>query len=175
MIYYYTSLNAKQLITVKAGTNILAGDINTFAAAGNGGIILLNANGTITVGKIDSSAPGNGGNVTADNRSTSGNITVSQINAQSRDIGIGGNVDIQTKKFFRSLNSFTDRNGVDASISTAGNPGDINGGTIVIRHGGAGLIPFVVGDSMTNGTKGAITRGNSNSDQTISRGKLFRI
>ncbi|PSB24876.1 hypothetical protein C7B69_13125, partial [filamentous cyanobacterium Phorm 46] len=89
-------------IELNAGTNIAAGDINT-SAAGNGGSIFLDATGSINVGKIDSSAAGNAGNVTAYNRSTAGNITVSQINAQSFGSGTGGNVDIQTGRFFRSL------------------------------------------------------------------------
>jgi filamentous hemagglutinin family protein len=115
-----TSPNNGGNIALSAGTNILAGDINT-SSAGNGGSILLDATGSITVGKIDSSAQGNAGNVTAYNRSNSGNITVSQINAQSSlGKGTGGNVDIQMGGFFRSLNSFTDRNGINASISTGG-------------------------------------------------------
>src|SRR5919202_1719053 len=135
-----TSPNNGGKIELRAGTNILAGDINTSSAAGNGGSILLDATGS---------------------------ITVNQINAQSLGSGIGGNVEIQMGKFFRSLTSFTDRNKINASISTAGNPGDSNGGKIVISHGGAGLTPFIVGDSATNGTKGAITRGNSDPIQTI--------
>jgi hypothetical protein len=63
------------------------------------------------------------------------------------------------------LSSFTDKNGINASISTAGGTG---GGDIVIRHdGGARDIPFVVGfdggDSASNGTAGAITTGSGNS------------
>ena len=166
-----TSPNNGGNITVNAGTNILAGDINTSGA--NGGSVFLDATGSITVGKIDSSAQGNAGNVTAYNRNTSGDISVSEVNAQSFASGTGGNVEIETGRFFRSLNSFTDRNSIDASISTAGNPGDINGGKIVIRHGGAGLRPFIVGDSTTNGTTGAITRGNPNSIQTISPNKSY--
>ncbi|WP_442927821.1 beta strand repeat-containing protein, partial [Microcoleus sp. A003_D6] len=167
-----TSPNNGGNIALSAGTNITAGDINT-SSAGNGGSILLDATGSINVGKIDSSAQGNAGNVTAYNRSTSGNITVSLINAQSRS-GIGGNVEILMGGFFRSLNSFTDRNSIDASISTAGSPGDANGGTIIIRHGGLGLTPFIVGDSTTNGTAGAITRGNSAPIQTILRDNSYR-
>jgi hypothetical protein len=93
-----TSPNNGGNIALSAGTNILAGDINT-SSAGNGGSILLDATGSITVRKIDSSAQGNAGNVTAYNRSNSGNITVSQINAQSRS-GIGGNVEILMGGFF---------------------------------------------------------------------------
>ncbi|WP_445305498.1 MULTISPECIES: CHAT domain-containing protein [unclassified Microcoleus] len=169
-----TSPNNGGNIDLNAGTNITAGDINT-SSAGNGGSILLDATGSITVGKIDSSAQGNAGNVTAYNRSAAGDITASLINAQSSlGKGTGGNVEIQMGRFFRSLNSFTDSNGINASISTAGNPGDSSGGTIIIRHGGAGLTPFIVGDSATNGTAGAITRGNSNPIQTILRDNSYR-
>jgi len=104
-----TSPNNGGNIALSAGTNIAAGDINT-SSAGNGGSILLDATGSITVGKIDSSAEGNAGNVTAYNRSAAGDITASQINAQSSlGKGTGGNVEIQMGRFFRSLNSFTDR------------------------------------------------------------------
>ncbi|MEG5006536.1 CHAT domain-containing protein [Microcoleus sp. B5-C4] len=168
-----TSPNNGGNIALNAGTNITAGDINT-SSAGDGGSILLDATGSITVGKIDSSAQGNAGNVTAYNRSATGDITVSQINAQSSlGKGTGGNVEILMGRFFRSLNSFTDSNGINASISTAGSPGDSSGGTIIIRHGGAGLTPFIVGDSATNGTAGAITRGNSNPIQTILRDNSY--
>ncbi|WP_445300729.1 MULTISPECIES: CHAT domain-containing protein [unclassified Microcoleus] len=168
-----TSPNNGGNIDLNAGTNITAGDINT-SSAGDGGSILLDATGSITVGKIDSSAQGNAGNVTAYNRSATGDITVSQINAQSSlGKGTGGNVEILMGRFFRSLNSFTDSNGINASISTAGSPGDSSGGTIIIRHGGAGLTPFIVGDSATNGTAGAITRGNSNPIQTILRDNSY--
>ncbi|MEG5080374.1 CHAT domain-containing protein [Microcoleus sp. AT8-B4] len=168
-----TSPNNGGNIDLNAGTNITAGDINT-SSAGNGGSILLDATGSINVGKIDSSAKGNAGNVTAYNRSAAGDITASLINAQSSlGKGTGGNVEIRMGRFFRSLNSFTDSNGINASISTAGSPGDSSGGTIIIRHGGAGLTPFIVGDSATNGTAGAITRGNSNPIQTILRDNSY--
>ena len=71
-----TSPNNGGKIELRAGTNILAGDINTSSAAGNGGSILLDATGS---------------------------ITVNQINAQSQGSDIGGNVEIQMGKFFRSL------------------------------------------------------------------------
>ncbi|MCC3451836.1 MAG: filamentous hemagglutinin N-terminal domain-containing protein [Microcoleus sp. PH2017_39_LGB_O_B] len=136
-----TSPNNGGNIDLNAGTNITAGDINS-SADGNAGNILLDANGNINAGKIDSSAGGNAGDVRAINRSSAGNIVVSQINAESRGTGTGGNVGILTENFFRSPNSFIDRNGINASISTAGSLGDASGGTIIIRHGGAGITPF---------------------------------
>jgi CHAT domain-containing protein len=134
-------------------------------ASGNiaGGRISLIARDAITVGQLNSSAlTGDGGNVFLD---PIGDIQVDSINAQGGANGRGGTVDITTNQFFRSLSSFTDQNGIDASISTAGGTG---GGDIIIRHdGGARDIPFVVGfaggDSVSNGTAGAITTGSGNS------------
>ncbi|MEW6496581.1 MAG: CHAT domain-containing protein, partial [Cyanobacteriota bacterium] len=68
----------------------------------------------------------------------------------------GGTVDITTDSDFRATNTFTDRNGTRASISTSGGTG---GGDITIRHGGNGITPFDVGDAITNGTDGTITSG----------------
>lgn len=39
---------------------------------------------------------------------------------------------------------------------------------MIIRHGGNGITPFVVGNAETNGTTGAITTGNAAPEQTIS-------
>lgn len=124
----------------------------------DGGNISVTAN-SINAGVIDSSSTSvNGGNVKLDSEN---DIQVASINAQAGTGGKGGNVDISTDKFFRATGTFTDQNGVNASISTAGGTGD---GSIIIRHdGGARLIPFDVGDATTNGTAGAITTGSGNS------------
>jgi hypothetical protein len=66
---------------------------------------------------------------------------------------------------FRASSSFRNLNGTTASISTSG---AIAGGPVVIRHGGAGITPFTVGDTSKNGTAGAITTGNIFPLQTIS-------
>jgi filamentous hemagglutinin family protein len=161
-----TSSNNGGNIDLNAGTKITTGDINT-SAFNRGGNIFFDANGDIDAGKIDSSSSGNGGDVSIINRNSSSNTIVNLISAQSMVSGTGGDVFIRGQRFFRSTGSITDRNGIDASISTAGNPGDIDGGTIVIYHGGAGITPFIVGDSAINGTAGAITRGNSHPIQTI--------
>ncbi|NER49789.1 MAG: CHAT domain-containing protein, partial [Symploca sp. SIO1A3] len=126
-----------------------------------GGIALTSNNGHIITEILDSSTLGDGGNVTLD---ALGNITVNHINAQSFGIGTGGNVDITTPSFFQANSSFFDRNSINASISTAGG---FDGGTIIIRHGGGGITPFIVGDANTNGTQGAITRGNGAPRETI--------
>ena len=124
----------------------------------DGGNISVTAN-TINARVIDSSSISvNGGNVKLD---SDNDIQVASINAQGGTGGKGGNVDITTEQFFRATGTFTDQNGVNASISTAGGTGD---GSIIIRHdGGARLIPFDVGDATTNGTAGAITTGSGNS------------
>ncbi|MEW6494955.1 MAG: CHAT domain-containing protein [Cyanobacteriota bacterium] len=144
-------------INITTVNNIATGNITS-----TGGIAITSSSKHITTGILDSSAFGNGGNVILNAR---GNIEVSQINAQSLGSDRGGNVDITTESFFRATNSFVDRNGVNASLSTAGGA---EGGTIIIRHGGGGVTPFIVGDAGTNGTEGTITRGNATPEQTIS-------
>ncbi|MFM9267232.1 CHAT domain-containing protein [Tychonema sp. BBK16] len=167
-----TSANNGGNIDLNAGTNIITGNINA-SALNRGGIISFDATGNINAGKIESSSFGTGGDVRMTNRSSSSNTVVNQINTQSLGSGTGGNVLIQGQRFLRSTGSFTDRNGINASISTAGNPGSVDGGSITIYHQGLGLTPFIVGDSAINGTAGAITRGNSNSIQTILRDNSY--
>jgi CHAT domain-containing protein len=145
------------------GVNITTvNNIDTDNITSLGGIALTSNSSQITTGILDSSSLGNGGNVTLNAR---GNINVSQINAQSLGSSRGGNVDITTHSFFQATNSFQDRNGVNASISTAGGA---DGGSIIIRHAGGGVTPFILGNAEMNGTQGAITRGNTGPEQTIS-------
>lgn len=125
------------------------------------GGITLNSGRNITTGILNSSASGNGGNVTLN---APGNISVNQINTQSLVNGTGGNVNI-TSNSFQATNTFTDQNNLNASISTAGK---VDGGSIIITHGGDGVTPFIVGDASINGTAGAITRGNTAPIQIIS-------
>ncbi len=126
---------------------------NLISQSATGGEIAVKANISISAGIINSSGfTGNGGNVTLD---PSNDVQVKYINAQGGSSGRGGNVNITTERFFRATDSF-DRNGTLTSISTAG--GD-NSGNITIRHGGNGIIPFEVGNSLINGTNGAITSG----------------
>ncbi len=146
-------------LNIRTTNNITAQNITSAA-----GITLTSDKGEIQTGDLNSSSASNGGNVTLN---AGGNITLNQINAQSTGNGKGGNVDIGTEKYFRAVNSFLDRNGVNASISTAGGAGDI-GGTILIRHGGNGVTPFIVGNSAINGTAAAICRGTSVAESTIS-------
>ncbi len=144
-------------VTVTARTGVVTtGDINS--SGQSGGSVTVTAPTAITTGAINSSGSvGNGGNVTLD---PEGDIQVTSINAQGGGNGVGGTVDITTGQFFRATGTFTDQNGVNASISTAGGQG---GGPVIIRHGGGLLnIPFVVGDGSNNGTAGAITTGAGN-------------
>jgi CHAT domain-containing protein len=138
---------------------------------GKGGNILLNAASNITVGSrpiFSSSAISNAGDITLN--SASGNIQVAGIQAEGGTGGTGGNVDITTTQFFRATGSFPNLDGTNASIATGGVTG---GGSIIIRHGGQGITPFIVGDATTNGTAGAITTGNAFPIQTISPNQEF--
>jgi CHAT domain-containing protein len=144
-------------LSSKTGT-VSSGNLNS-SGANAGGNITVSARNGLTTGQINSRATSdNGGNVKLDSEN---DIQVASINAQGGTGGTGGNVDISTDKFFRATGTFTDQNGLTASLSTAGGTGD---GSIIIRHdGGARLIPFDVGDATTNGTAGAITTGSGNS------------
>ncbi|HEY9608671.1 CHAT domain-containing protein [Allocoleopsis sp.] len=140
-------------LTSKGGS-VTSGNLNASGVT-QGGAIATSARTQITTGAIDSSASsGNGGNVFLDPLN---DIQVASINAQGGTAGTGGDVDITTDQFFRATGSFSDRNGITASISTAGGVG---GGSVTIRHGG-GLLgtPFDVGNAGVNGTTGAITNG----------------
>ncbi|MEQ9548368.1 MAG: CHAT domain-containing protein [Coleofasciculus sp. G3-WIS-01] len=128
---------------------------NLISSGLSGGDIVVQAEFEITTGAINTSgSSGDGGNVTLD---PIGDIQVTSINAQGGENGTGGNVDITAGKYFRATDTFTDQNGIDASISTAGGNG---GGDITIRHGGDALTPFKVGDAEINGTAGVLTSGD---------------
>jgi hypothetical protein len=139
-------------LTSQTGT-VTTGDLKSSGATA-GGDITIKARTSITSGKLDSgSSLGDGGNVFLDPEN---DIAVDLINAQGGTSGRGGKVDIITNRFFRASGTFTDINGVIASISTAGGKG---GGAIAITHAGNGVTPFIVGDATINGTRGAITNG----------------
>ncbi|WP_446335460.1 CHAT domain-containing protein [Coleofasciculus sp. G1-WW12-02] len=153
-------------ITILNDTFTNQGGIVSFSSNGNGGDITLNASTSINTGSLplsSTSAISNGGKITLN--SDNGDITVAGINTEGGIAGTGGAVDITTPRFFRATDSFANLNGTTASISTGGVTA---GGTITIRHGGAGVTPFIVGDASTNGTAGAITTGNTLPEQTIS-------
>ncbi|NES24045.1 MAG: CHAT domain-containing protein, partial [Symploca sp. SIO3E6] len=155
------------------------GDINTTFALisnstiGKGGDISLSAINKLTTGAINTqSVFGDGGKV---NLSAGADIQVTTINTQGGTDGAaasgkGGNVEVTTPGFFRATGSFLDANLIPASISTGGVSG---GGTIIIRHGGAGITPFTVGSADINGTAAAITTGNLLPIQTITPNQTF--
>jgi filamentous hemagglutinin family protein len=150
-------------VTLTAQNRISAADIRSYAVNGgtgdSGDVSLTSNTGNIRVGPIRTGADkGDGGDVVLNSQQ---NIQVAFINAQGGVNGSGGNVDVTTSRLFRANSTFSDRNGLQASISTAGGR---SGGEITIEHGGgAQNIPFQVGDSITNGTAGAITTGSNNS------------
>ena len=142
-------------------SSIAAGDITT-----PGGDISLIARDLINTGTLQSSNRivdggngGDGGDVFIDPEN---DITIAAINAQGGINGTGGTVDLTTASLFRADSSFTDQNGINASISAAGGVGE---GQIVIRHGGGDLFePFDVGipSDSDNRTEGALTTGANN-------------
>ncbi|MDY6940230.1 MAG: filamentous hemagglutinin N-terminal domain-containing protein, partial [Cyanobacteriota bacterium] len=143
-------------ITSQTGA-IVTGNLNS--SGSTGGNITIDAEISITAGEIDSSGDvNNGGNVLLD---PLGDIRVRFINAQGGASGIGGTVTIDTERFFVATDTFVDRNGIDASISTAG---EFGGGPITISHGGGADEPFSVGPNFTgtNGTAGAIVSAFDN-------------
>ncbi|NEP09316.1 MAG: CHAT domain-containing protein [Symploca sp. SIO2C1] len=141
-------------ITLISQTGAIKTD-NLNSSAVTGGDIFVDAEVSINTGEINSSGSfGNGGNVILD---PIGDIQVSFINAQGGNNGSGGTVDITAGRYFRATDSFSDRNGLLTSISTAGGLGN---GDITIRHGGNGVTPFDVGDPIINGTATAISSGD---------------
>lgn len=139
-------------ISLTSGGTVTTGDIFTFAqGGGNGGSVNIIATTAVTTQAIDtSSTTGIGGSVFID---PIGDVQVKYINTQG---GIqGGDVDITAGRYFRAVGTFIDNGGVTSSISTRGG----SGGAITIKHGGNGIVPFIVGDASVNGTLGAITTG----------------
>ena len=140
------------------------GTLNARDITSQSRIDLTSQNGNITANTLDTSSILDSGDISLNAQ----NIQLDRINSQSQT-ATGGNVNIDVENDLRITDSFVDLNGINASISTAGATG---GGSIVIRHGGNGEIPFIVGDAAQNGTHGAIARGNG-SVETISTGDFF--
>ena len=114
-----------------------------------GGKINLQAGDRLTTGRINSSATsGNAGEVKL---SAENNIEVISIKTEGGNIG--GNVEISTDNTLRITGTFFSQDQNIASISTAG---ELAGGNIAIS---TGTTAFMVGDSTTNGSVGAITDG----------------
>ncbi|NEO88178.1 MAG: DUF4347 domain-containing protein, partial [Spirulina sp. SIO3F2] len=152
-------------VKLTAGGDITTKNIFTAATnTGNGGDITLtstggavNTQGNSTAGSLDArAANGNGGRVTIN---AAKNISTGAINTEAFN-GIGGAVTVESPDSFVTIDGTVSSSFVSfpASISTAGTNG---GGSILIRHGGNGLVPFKVGDASINGTSAAITAGGS--------------
>ncbi|MEQ9359822.1 CHAT domain-containing protein [Coleofasciculus chthonoplastes] len=151
------------MITVESSDGAITTN-NLNSSGASGGDITIRALTEITTGEINTRGnSGDGGDVILD---PINDVQVTSINAQGGNSGTGGTVDITAGQFFRATGSFTDNNGREASLSTAG---DLGGGEIIIRHGGNGETPFQIGDASVNGTVGAITSG----DITISPSESF--
>lgn len=121
-----------------------------------GGDIQIQAAADITTGAINSQgSSGDGGEVTLEGM---GEIQVRSINSQGGSQARGGDVEITADNNVRATDTFTDKNGTDASISTTGGNA---GGEITIRHGGNQLTPFTVGNAQSNGTAGVLTTGET--------------
>ncbi len=166
------NINSGGAININNDSSIVGvSGVSSGSLNGNGGDILLNAASNITVGSrpiFSSSSIGDAGKITLS--STNGDIQVAGIQAEGGAAGSGGDVEITTPGFFRATDAFPNLNGTTASITTSGVTG---GGAIIIRHGGLGITPFIVGDASTNGTAGAITTGNAFPVQTISPTQEF--
>ncbi|MBP0018021.1 MAG: CHAT domain-containing protein [Cyanobacteria bacterium SBLK] len=155
------------------------------AGSGNAGEVLLSAGGDIAIaqGIFAFSTGGNGNSVTLRGE----DISLGAISSSSIAGGAGGNIDITASGTFRALASiFIDTTGDDSfirfqdgSIQSLGSvatrsetgasliaAGITGNGSIIIRHGG-GI--FTVGDSVTNGTLGAIDGG----DLSLSPNRAF--
>ncbi len=172
-----SSANGGGDININTVNDITVGDLNSSGGVDAGGNInLTSSNGGITTGNLTSSGNSAGGdiNVRASTQITtqaidsssnsgkggdvlldpSGDIQVGSINTQGGTVG--GSVDITTESNFRATDTFT-ANGLPTSIFSYG---PTQSGDITIRHGGDGVVPFVVGDAITNGTAGAISSGD---------------
>ncbi|RMF25404.1 MAG: CHAT domain-containing protein [Cyanobacteria bacterium J083] len=135
----------------------------TGSVLGNGGIITVQALQDITLGEISTFSENfEGGDVEI--TSTNGSIELALINTQGNTRGGDVTLDAQNG-FIRLTNTFLNSNGNNTSISTTSSVAG-NGGSVTIRHGGQGIVPFVVGDGTgeivtNNGTLGLIDTGNS--------------
>ncbi|MCW6036605.1 CHAT domain-containing protein [Spirulina subsalsa FACHB-351] len=140
-------------VNLIADGDITTRNILTANGTGTGGEIFLHSRqGAITTQALNTNGgAGDGGAVTliAAEGITATNISTLSLQRQ------GGNVNLTTPGLIRITDSFTVA-GLEASIATVGNTA---GGTITIRHGGQGVIPFVVGDASVNGTASTLITG----------------
>ncbi|MEM8641176.1 MAG: CHAT domain-containing protein [Cyanobacteria bacterium P01_G01_bin.54] len=148
-------------ITLTAGGDINTKNLFTYGGAPDSGNITLTSTGGAintfngTLGSIDARAgAGNGGRV---HLTAAKAIATGPINTESFT-GIGGSVTLESETFV-TVNGTVTSSFVPfaASLSTAGQTAS---GAITLRHGGNGLVPFVVGNASVNGTSAAITTGS---------------
>ncbi|MEB3827364.1 two-partner secretion domain-containing protein, partial [Phormidium sp. CCY1219] len=148
-------------------SQITTGNLNSSSDSGDGGDVGVRAESGISSEAIATdSTIGKGGDVTL--TSNRNDIEITSINAEGETQG--GNVAIETTGAVRAIGSFTAKNGVEASISTAAT----EGGAIAIRHGET---TFEIGDAnqdgtLSNGTTAAITTGSGDTlttGQTLSQ------
>ncbi|MBD2595685.1 CHAT domain-containing protein [Nostoc spongiaeforme FACHB-130] len=168
------SFGTSGAVTLTAGGSITTGDIDTsFDNEGDGtaGQVNLTAGNSITTGDIDASAAGFGnviaGAVTLQ-AGTSGtfgrNITFNSIDTQSFDfseegIAQGGNVNVLAYGLVRGTGVIAIEGFGTDTINTTGST---QSGSITIQHdGGPNNVPFIVGNSATNGTFGNIVRNDT--------------
>ncbi len=137
-------------ITVQAPTGITTQAINSSGSLLGGGAVNLSTLRAVDVGSI---------NAQGGTQGSGGDIGIDFVDARGGDAGKGGTVDVTTNGRFRSQGSFL-VNGIDTSIATGGGLG---GGNIKIQVAKNQLnVPFTVGDSSINGTKGALSTGADN-------------
>ncbi|MGB0562131.1 MAG: CHAT domain-containing protein [Spirulinaceae cyanobacterium] len=156
-------------ITITAGSDLNLRNLTALGTNGNGGnITITSTGGSVNTtfggseGAISSSASnGNAGNVSV---SAANAITIGSILAESTVGGAGGNVNLESSSLVRLTGTTNGLPGFNLSISTTGLTA---GGTITIRHGGLGLVPFTIGDASINGSAGSLSTGTG-AGQTLS-------
>ena len=128
---------------------IVTGNL-TSATTEDAGNITLQSGDRIKTGTLEArSYQGNGGNI----RLVSPNdIEVISINTEAAKTG--GNIEINTQRFFRATGTFTAKNQIEASLSAIGFD---EGGNIILPQSTSNI--FEIGDPSLNGTVGAITNG----------------
>jgi hypothetical protein len=144
-------------ILLEASGDINTGGITSYSyGGGNGGNVTLTSDqGDITTTPIatNSTGAGNGGDVKL--YSDLGNITADYIRSDSAG-GTGGDITLDAAEFVKVIDSVA-IDGIDYSIYADGVTGDspinISYGDTVSGEGGT---DFILGNSGTNGTEGAI-------------------
>jgi len=188
-----SSIETSGKVTLKAGGSIDTDDINTSFSNeidGAAGDVSLTAGNNINTGNINTSAEGFNsnaiaGNVTLNATSTvfGSNITFASINTQATGgedgSGQGGNVSILANGLVRGTELITIDLGEGEPLvtnDTIVTQGDNQSGTITIQHdGGSKNVPFIVGDSAINGTRGAINAGDTSTITPTSAVKSFPV